>query len=227
MRYGDLLPVGFKMPFGLGGDLKRNPFEAMEIRKGDIAMDCGACVGSWSIAFLKEGGSHVVAYEPEPKNFQKLSLNLLEFGKRACPIMAALIGRTCSTVSLAVGSFSVANTIAPRGDQADKKKIVVKALNFREELLRIRPTVVKIDVEGAEYEMFSTLRSGDLSGVRSLFIEFHKNSINRVSPNNPGVRAIQDFVRGEGLVVSSARLRAWVAERTPVVVKGIGIWRGI
>lgn len=230
MRYGEVLPPGFKVPFGLGADMRKNPFQAMTIREGDVAMDCGACWGTWSIAVLREGARRVVAYEPEAKNFLKLQGNLREFGEAAHLVMAALVSFPCprgSRVDLNTG-FPGSHTIVTRPEWSGRPKVSVPALNFRDEILRLQPTVVKVDIEGAEYDLFSALQPGDLRSVQSLFIEFHSNNAHKLSPHDPGIKATQEFVRREGLFAITTRLKGWIAERpkrraTPTISEGL--WR--
>ena len=74
-------------------------------------------------------------------------------------------------------------------------------------LLR-NPTVVKVDVEGAEYELFDALQPGDLTGVRGLFVEFHP-----ADDKLAKIAKIQRYAASEGLTALSNRLRAFVAVR--------------
>lgn len=211
MRYGEVLPKDFKMPFGLGSDLKRNPFEPMTIRRGDVCMDVGACTGSWSIAAMEEGAAAALAYEPHPKNFQETCKNLMPYGARTRVMQAAMVGDRRKTVTLHLG-MSVAHTLVER--KTTTKHIDVPAVRFRDELKKVRPEVLKVDVEGAEYGMFAGLKPGDLRTVRSIFVEFHSNSEHRLSPDDPGVKAIRQYIVAEGLTeVATKRLKAYVAER--------------
>lgn len=46
------------------------------IRKGDVVIDCGANIGTWSTLALREGAKLVVAVEPDPVHVECLRRNL-------------------------------------------------------------------------------------------------------------------------------------------------------
>ena len=48
------------------------------VRPGDIALDCGANVGVYTLRTLASGAAHVVAIEPAPRNLTCLRRNLAE-----------------------------------------------------------------------------------------------------------------------------------------------------
>jgi hypothetical protein len=106
---------------------------------------------------------------------------------------------------LNLAAFSGANTIVAG---KSKKSLNVPAVNFRRELLEFKPTVLKLDVEGAEYDLLDGLKPGDLASVRSIFIEFHP-----IDKRAERIRTIQRFIEDEGFVLESSKLRAFVASR--------------
>lgn len=210
MRYGDILPEGFNIPtsaFWLRADLeKRNPFELVLLRSGDTVMDCGAYIGTFAAACLEQAAARVTCYEAAPKNAILLRGNMQRYAERVSVIEGALVASDAETVDLTMSGFSGANSTLPSANR--KKFITVPAVNFRNELLHLLPDVVKIDVEGAEYELLGSLQPGDLRSLTCLFIEFHP-----ITDREAKIAAIRAFIEAEGLTVINARNRAFTAVR--------------
>jgi FkbM family methyltransferase len=210
MKYGDALPDGFEIPssgFWLKNDLtpEGNPFRLIRLRDGDRVMDCGLFVGTFTAACLEQGAAAVRSYEAAPKNAVLAKKNLARYGEKVTLVEAALVATEVTSVTLNLAAFSGANTIVAG---KSKKSLNVPAVNFRRELLEFKPTVLKLDVEGAEYDLLDSLKPGDLASVRSIFIEFHP-----IDKRAERIRTIQRFIEDEGFVLESSKLRAFVASR--------------
>ena len=179
MEYGKILPLDFdkKTARWLTGDLtKRNPFAKLDVRKDDVVLDCGGCIGSFAAAALETGASRVVVVEPMVSNLSVLRENLARYGSRVEVIAAALIPTDKLSVTMSVASFSGCHSMTR---DWGGRRAVVSGCNFRKLLLRVNPQVLKIDVEGAEYQLLDTLEVGDLLGIRSLAVEFHRKELRR------------------------------------------------
>jgi FkbM family methyltransferase len=211
VRYGDVLPVDFfgtvKPPFWIVKDLtvKGNPFVDVTIRGEDVVMDCGGCVGTFSAACLEQGASRAVVYEPVGKNFDALSDNLRRYGNRVETIAQALVPDKSRYVDMFLSGFSGAHSVAGKTGQ---RVVSVPAACFRDELLRVRPHVLKLDVEGAEYGLIRSLRRGDLSDINCVHIEFHPHE-----GRDSLIGMIAQYLAGEGLRTVRDRRRAFTARR--------------
>jgi len=211
-RYGDALPAGFNIPksfaWVLGKDLTeaKNPFAAVQLRAGARVMDCGGCIGTFSAAALEQGASTVRIYEPVAKNADLIAGNLARYGDRAQLVRAALAPDDRSSVELCSSGFPGSHSVVPR--EKAKGRLVVAAVNFRTELLAFKPDVVKLDIEGAEYDLLEHLQPGDLAGVSCLFIEFHP-----APDHETRGETIRKRLAGEGFVVVQSRKRAYTLVR--------------
>jgi FkbM family methyltransferase len=211
MKYGELLPIGFEIPKPFQWVLKKdlgskNPFEFVAVRAGDKVMDCGSAVGTFAAAALESGASFVKCYEPNPKNAAVLRRNLARYGEKASVIEAALVADDKLIVELFGANFPGSDSIISRRDAT--KKIMARALCFRHEIAKLAPDVIKLDIESGEYEVFCSLRAGDLKSVSSMFIEFHPH---RDRENL--VPLIRRFLEDEGFKIMNERLRAFTANR--------------
>lgn len=211
MRYGDILPAGFNIPtsaFWLRGDLtKKNPFELLPLTPDAIVMDCGSYIGTFAAAAVEQGAQKVYCYEAAPKNANLLRANMMRYGDHVIVIEAALTSSHDIAVALTLSGFSGANSILQSKNRP--KSITVGAINFRDTLLAIRPHVIKLDVEGAEYDLLRSLRSGDLANVNSLFVEFHP-----IDDRDAKIATISRFIEDEELTIVNARRRAFIAVRS-------------
>ncbi len=133
-----------------------------EIKATDCVWDVGANVGYYSqrIAPL---AAHVVAFEPVKETFGALSNLALPNATLMNVALADVQGTlpmsvSNETSSLAVLNRNIAEVRVARGDDLDLP----------------RPNVVKIDVEGFEWEVISGMRvTLSSSECRSVFCEIH------------------------------------------------------
>jgi FkbM family methyltransferase len=146
-----------------------------------LVIDCGANVGYSSAYFLSRfPGCRVMAVEPDPDNFRSLQRNLAPYGDRATAIRAGVWSRP-ARLTLRPGGYrggdhwarQVAETTAddPNGFDA----VDVGTLLAWSGADRI--SVLKVDIEGAEAEVFARNYEGWLDRVEALVIELHDDTV--------------------------------------------------
>ena len=136
------------------------------VRAGDVVLDLGAHIGTASRLFLAKGAARTIAIEADPENIPLLRRNLA--GKPATVIWSAVgptAGRT-AFYTRADRSY-VGSVLAD--DQ--RRRLTVPMVPFEGLLRQYRPTVVKADIEFAEYGL-PELRALP-SHVRVLAMEVH------------------------------------------------------
>jgi FkbM family methyltransferase len=148
----------------------------------DVVLDVGASVGLVAI-FSGLAGATVDAIEPDPDTYSRLKRNIdLNALSNVSPVQLALGDEVGEAILFSDGAAGRAptlraqagRTVAPRGTIKVQTSTIDKEIEARR--LRI-PTVVKIDVEGAETMVLKGAK-GLLSGAfgrppRRLFIELH------------------------------------------------------
>ncbi|MDF2767798.1 MAG: putative methyltransferase FkbM family [Nitrososphaeraceae archaeon] len=133
-------------------------------KKGDIVIDIGAHIGLYTIISSKRVGANgkVVAIEADPSNFEMLNSNIkLNQLTNVTPLnYAAYSKETKIKLYLPSGEsgFTKYNTIMPNWINTQEKFVEVNAntLDYLLQLNEIRQEEVnwiKIDVEGAEFEV--------------------------------------------------------------------------
>lgn len=118
----------------------------VRIRRGDVVLDLGAHVGTFTRFALSRGASEVIAVEPEPSHVAHLRLTLKEeISCGSVRVVAAAVGAAEGTGRL--HSDGVASRLTPEGSTAVRvttvdvlvKELNLPCLNF-----------IKADIEGAE-----------------------------------------------------------------------------
>lgn len=145
-------------------------YNKLQLRPKDVVLDIGANIGAFSV-LNADKVKRILAYEPEPENFLLLKKNIArnEIENIRC-VRRAIVGDDSLSVTLYkntkknMGSHSM---YVKRG----RIPIVVTASHIDEVILKHKPTVAKIDIEGAEFDI--VMNSTKLGTLREVIIEYH------------------------------------------------------
>jgi FkbM family methyltransferase len=163
----------------------------------DVLLDLGANIGAVTRLFLERGVRHVVAVEPEPRNFELLVLNTVAYAGRVTTLNVAAAGkRGIRTLWLQPGPNRGAHSIAMRKSAAG---CLVPCRTLAKLVATYEPTLLKIDVEGAEYELLDSLATLPRC-VRGIAIELHFDKPDwrrRLAPRLVAILERQGFVPTE------------------------------
>jgi FkbM family methyltransferase len=188
LRRGESDDVRFRGHALGAADRKRLAWMAMRIwggeydlpgfvpARGDRVLDLGANVGVYSVLAAARG-ARVTALEPDPDTFAWLARNTAPFAVDCR--RGAVVARATAEVALVRD---------PRGDTAnhiarpgDPEGVRVPAIAFAE-LLAEGYDLVKLDVEGAEFELLSGTAPDALAGLRRLVAEVHRDAGDPAEP---------------------------------------------
>ncbi|NJK47790.1 FkbM family methyltransferase [Candidatus Gracilibacteria bacterium] len=129
------------------------------LKPGDIFYDIGANVGFFTILAAKLVGSSgkVYAFEPEAVNVATLQHNIQINRFTHVSAIAKAVSRTTGQAELLLAAYSGGHTLATVGSRADARDIINIDVVSIDDLLKQKeidpPTLVKIDVEGAEIDV--------------------------------------------------------------------------
>ena len=136
--------------------------KSIELFPTDIVADIGAYVGEFSMIASNAGVKKVYSYEPTPDTFKLLQRNCKN---NIIPFNAAVVGDDSKSIQLHISSgIGVTNSIAKKSRKVGS--VTVPAIKYEDALKDA--TVVKIDVEGAEYG-FNIIQPQ----LRAIILEFH------------------------------------------------------
>jgi FkbM family methyltransferase len=133
-----------------------------------VIIDCGANIGL-SVVFFKKNypGSRVIAFEPDPAIFAKLSANCSSLGLQGVQLENKAVWKENTMISFAADS-SVSGRISNNGSGHTQKVPAVRLRDFLNE----KVDFLKIDIEGSETEVLDDCRDR-LQHVENLFVEYH------------------------------------------------------
>ena len=143
-------------------------FVVHALRPGDVFVDVGANVGSYTILAAGVSGASCVALEPVPRTFGSLldNVRLNDLMSRVvCRNVAA--GSAEGTIAFTADLDTMNHAVAP--DESSRSVLTVPVTTLDSILGETRPTMIKIDVEGFETRVIDgaqeTLRSPALVAV--------------------------------------------------------------
>lgn len=142
--------------------------------QGWRVVDVGANIGVFSL-WAERLGADVNAYEPEPRTFASLVVNVR--GRRITPEQAALVGRPVPTVRLYLSEMdSTRNTLVGREIESGeplRNFVDVPAVTL-EDVVGAGCDLLKLDCEGAEFEALLGADDATLRRARRIILEFHR-----------------------------------------------------
>ncbi len=126
------------------------PFE------GKTVMDCGAHIGAFSKRAIEEGAEFCYCYEPIGKSCESIDLNL-DPAKHET-IQAALSTESGTAEFHYREDKVVSASLIHKGANHHRwgyQTQEVPVLNFYEEMDRIKPQILKMDIEGFEWKLLT------------------------------------------------------------------------
>jgi FkbM family methyltransferase len=153
----------YDMPNGPHGELVEKVYQRIiDAGLQPLIVDCGANIGASVVWFANRyPRAHVIAIEPAPDNFALLQRNTSGFD---VDLVEAGIAATDHVAHLNdPGDGGWAYRTAERGDGPQIKMVGLETLLASKPPSRYRPFILKIDIEGAEKELFA----GDTSTINS------------------------------------------------------------
>jgi FkbM family methyltransferase len=148
------------------------------IKSGDTAIDIGANIGTLTVAMAALVGpeGRVIAFEPQPENYELLRRNVEQYNQIAVEIHDCALGHEPGTVNVPdlneLGFKNYGGIAVGRG----KNVVAVKTLD--DVLKGDRVDFIKIDVEGYEKHVLLGVRDSIAKWRPILYCEYH--------PEQPG-----------------------------------------
>jgi FkbM family methyltransferase len=173
---------------------------------GWTVVDVGAGIGDFAILAARgHPNTRVVAFEPFPESFALLQENLRLNGVSNVQALPEAIGGQTGTLSLDLSSgeplqFSTGGLPPP------EKSLTVRCLSLADAFERqgIRHCdLLKLDCEGAEYEILFRAPDALMGRIEHLVMEYHDGV------SHLGHQDLVDFLEGKGFTVRTHRNAAY------------------
>lgn len=136
--------------------------------KQPIIIDCGANIGMSCTYFNKiQPQAKIYAFEADPNISQILGKNLTNNGIQNVEIISKAVWKNTDGIEFAIEGSDGASIYG------NGEKIKVESARLRDFILKFdKIDMLKMDIEGAEYEVIKDCRN-DLKHVDNIFIEYH------------------------------------------------------
>ena len=177
----------------------RQQLFAVNLNKNDIAIDCGANVGTIT-HHLSRSGATVYAFEPNPYAFQKLKERFSDNQNVIC-IQNGVLDKN-KTGKLYFHEFSDKNEVlwSTGSSLVDFKENILKGKYIEIPVIDLaefiksldsRVKLLKIDVEGVECSIINKLiNTGIIDIIEYIFVETHDHKIPRLKAETDKLRKI-------------------------------------
>jgi FkbM family methyltransferase len=162
-------------------------------------IDCGANIGL-SIIYLKEkyNDAHILAFEPDKKNYQLLQKNVTSFN-----LENVIIEEKAVWILDTELRFKNEGNMGSRIDvNSESDSTSVKAVRLKS-LLHRKVDFLKIDIEGTEYAVLNDIKES-LFTVENMFLEYHGS----FKQNNELIEIFQ--------IINQAGFKFYIKEATSV-----------
>ncbi len=156
-------------------------YNKLQITEDDVIVDFGLNIGMFTAFALKKGAKKIYSYEADAENYELAchNMELNEFDKSRYELNnLAVIGNDDPTREFSINvkkNKGAHSLLHKRGRDVTQ----VSCININKVLKEYRPTIVKMDIEGGEYECLKALESFD--GVREFIMEFHHAHLNDIA----------------------------------------------
>lgn len=172
--------------------------EGFTIGRGETVVDIGAHIGIFSVmaARLAKGG-RVYSFEPNPENFDLLTANLALNSLGNVIVAQEAVADRPRTLSLFLDDNNTGGHSIHNSGQGGRV-ITVNATTLPEIVERYKLQMIdflKIDCEGAEYEIFRSMPLEVLAMIRQIAMECHNQGEGRQTED------IVRYLRRNGFVV--------------------------
>jgi len=131
-----------------------------------VVLDVGACFGLYSKYAAEHGAKKVIAIEPDHDNFELLKMNCGHLHNIVMMEGAATTRKVAELELYSCGSRTMHTSYSVRG----RKSTSVDAIDWEGLLYVYEPEIIKMDAEGAEFELLEVVLP---DFVREVSIEFH------------------------------------------------------
>lgn len=133
-----------------------------------VALDVGANIGTYSLVLSEVAHANIAAFEPHPTTRDTLLRNLSDNNRSNVFVHSVALSNANGNVFFSNDPCSPINSVS-RENSSDKIEIIARRAEDYCKEIECSPSIVKIDVEGHEYEV--------LEGMGPLLKHVHLVSI--------------------------------------------------
>lgn len=151
------------------------------VQPGWVVVDIGAGIGDYSILAAKTAGTQVFAYEPYAPSFNLLRENIVRNNRQNVIAYQEAVSSQKGSLRLKRVPDDPLSTQTSLGD-ADLSGMTVPSITFSSMIARLpsdRVDLLKLDCEGAEYDILMDSPASSLEFVDRIVMEYHDGIVQR------------------------------------------------
>jgi FkbM family methyltransferase len=183
--------------FGLNDDKPAGLYEL--VKPGAVMIDIGANIGQTAMNFAIRGGNNsvVYAFEPDPVNYSKAIENLKKNSFKNIHYFNIGLGAENEELSLKINSpLNRGGNRIDRGNSTNSVVIKIRKLDDVLEEEKVKKTdLIKIDVEGFEFEVLKGARKTIMRDKPVLYVEIDENNLRQ---QGTSAKDVIQFISGLG-----------------------------
>ena len=147
------------------------------LEPGWTIVDIGAALGEFTlVAATHDAGNRVHAYEPFPESFGLLQENLALNRLQNVSVFPEAVSAEAGDLLLDISSGEPLKMESGTAVNAEREHIAVRAVSLGDVLDRLgtaSPDVLKLDCEGAEYDILMRAAPEHLARIPRIVMEYH------------------------------------------------------
>ncbi len=171
-----------------------------ELREGDTVFDIGAHIGLFALyAARNVRGSDIYAFEPEPQNFVLLEENKKLNSARNIQTIPKAVAERSGERELMLSESAAGHSFAYEETTTPRTRLSVPTVTLEDAMKECavgRIDFLKLDCEGAEYEILFTAPHTILDTIRVISMEYHEID------NKRNAGALKVFLERNNFLVS-------------------------
>jgi len=158
----------------------KEEYDFTPTQQPQIILDLGSNIGSTAVYFaVKYPNAHIYCFEPDPENIKRFEQNTSPFKNRITLIPKAVWKESNKTLTFyVVPNRHWSSSLVPR--EGAGTEVEVNTVSLDDAMLNLgleHIDILKFDIEGAEYEVFSAFKHSD--AVETYIGEVHPKLMNK------------------------------------------------
>lgn len=182
--------------------------KGLKLNKDDVVLDIGGNIGAFSCRNFMNV-KKIIAFEPEEVNYNFFSENIsINEANNVKLIKSAVVGNDDKKRDFFLGkvpyyySFLIKN---------NRKRVVVDCVNINDIMKKYQPTKMKVDIEGAEWEVLTSCK--DFGRVEQLIFEYNFDMNGDLKSGFKNFDILTKHLKNNGFDVSAlnnySRSKSW------------------
>ena len=173
---------------GLGG---------LTLSKKDVVLDLGGNIGAFTCDVFDKV-KKVIVFEPEDVNYEFLSTNIEDNGaKNVIAHKKAVVGNEDKVRDFYLGKAPYYYSFLVKHN---RKRVPVECMNINEVMAKYKPTKMKVDIEGSEWEVLINCK--DFGEVDQIIFEYNFDMNMDLKEDFKQFKALRKHLKKHGFNVS-------------------------